>query len=117
MIRISALILVALVAGCADDRCDFVKIHDYPSPGGRIVLTTFEYCCYNTTGYDTHLQLRSPNQKLRVPGNIYTVPFEQEFAVSWRDASNVVVTIDGPIPDGTNVAGITVTFSKLPRTH
>ena len=114
MIRATMLALAASIVGCTNDRCDFTEVHDYPSPNGRIALTAFEYCRYNTTGYDTHLQLRSSGAKLRAPGNICTIPFAQEFTVAWRSPSNVVIGLRGPIPEPTNVAGIAVTFAKLP---
>jgi hypothetical protein len=112
MIRAGSLALIMLTGGCSEQRCDFTKVRDYPSPNGRMVLTGFEYCCYDTTGYDTHLQLRARGTKLRVPGNICTIAFGEEFAATWLSASNVVIALTGPIPDATNVAGIAVTFRE-----
>ena len=79
VIQATAVAFVALMVGCADDGCDFTKIRDHPSPDGRMVLTSFEYCCYDTTGYDTQLHLRRRGEKLPTRGNVRTLGAWAEF--------------------------------------
>jgi hypothetical protein len=124
-LTLAGFCLLASLAGAAlfvtrcdtNERCDFVDVRDFPSPDGHNLVTAFGFDCHNTTGYDTHLQLRSPGAKLQVPGNIFTIDFGGEFTVRWHSPSNVIVGLSEPTPDPTNIAGITVTFAKLPPTN
>src|SRR5437867_11930314 len=91
---LSVLAVAAFLGVCSDERerCDILNIRDFPSPDSVNMVTAFEFDCYNSTGCDTHLQLRRPGAKLQVPGNIYTISFGGEFTVSWRSRSNVIVS-------------------------
>ena len=111
----SVIVLVTLMA-CSDNGCDIIDVRDYPSPDAGLLLTSFGYTCYDTTGHPTHLQLRRPGERVRVPGNICVVEFEGEFAVSWISPTNLIISLRGQrIPQDTNVIGVGVTFSPMPH--
>jgi hypothetical protein len=110
------IVLTALTA-CSDKQaCDILDVRDYPSPDGRVVLTAFEYCCYNTTGYDTHLQMRRRRERLRVPGNVCVIEFGREFVVAWASPTNLSIRLSADqLPPPTNITGVTVIFATMAR--
>jgi hypothetical protein len=113
-------ILAVALAGCStSERGDIIDVRDKPSPDGRYVCTVFGEIFYNTTGYPRHIYLRRADEKCGYPGNVYVVPVGDDLAVSWTSPTNLSVRLRfetrRAVPPPTNVVGVTVTFSEIPR--
>lgn len=123
--------LCVVLAGCStttDDpvavyvrptRGDIIDVHDFPSPDGRLVCTLFGEIFYDTTGYPRHVDLHRAGEKHGYPGNVCIVPVGNSVEVAWTSPSNLSVKLRfetrGVVPPCTNIMGVTVTFSELPR--
>jgi|ERR1039457_3472381 hypothetical protein len=130
-------ILVFALAGCVgskpsndDDvsdlprrkQGDIVAVQDMVSPDGRYVCTVFGEIFYDTTGYRRHIYLRHAGEQRGFPGNVYVVEVGDDVEVSWASPTNLSVKLsyESPwfrqaLPATTNIAGVTVVFSKLTR--
>jgi hypothetical protein len=129
-------ILVFALAGCVgskpsnDDvsnlprrkQGDIVAVQDMVSPDGRYVCTVFGEIFYDTTGYRQHIYLRHAGEQRGFPGNVCVVEVGDDVEVSWASPTNLSVRLsyESPwfrqaLPATTNIAGITVVFSKLTR--
>jgi hypothetical protein len=115
-----SMILMLAMAGCVNSqRGDIIDVKVMPSPDGRYVCTIFGEIFYNTTGYPRHIYLRRIGEPRGYPGNVFVVPVGTEVAVSWTSPTNLSVQLGfetkHPLPAATNVAGVTVVFSELPK--
>jgi hypothetical protein len=119
-----ALFIIAsfcvVLAGCSTTkRGNILDVHDLPSPDGRYVCTVFGEIFYDTTGYPRHVELHRAGEKRSYPGNVCIVSVGSSVEVAWTSPTNLAVRLQfetrGIIPARTNIMGVTVTFSELPR--
>jgi len=101
---------------------DIIAVQDMVSPDGRYVCTVFGEIFYDTTGYRRHIYLRHTGEQRGFPGNVYVVEVGDDVEVSWSSPTNLSVRLsyESPsfrqaLPANTNIAGVTVEFSKLIR--
>jgi hypothetical protein len=101
---------------------DIVAVQDMVSPDGRYVCTVFGETFHDTTGYRRHIYLRHTGESRGFPGNVYVVEVGDDVEVSWLSPTNLSVRLsyESPwfrqaLPANTNIAGVTVVFSKLTR--
>ena len=100
-------------------RGDIIDVHDFPSPDGRLVCTVFGEIFYDTTGYPRHVELHRAGEQHGYPGNVCIVSVGSSVEVAWTSPTNLAVRLQfetrGVIPACTNILGVAVTFSELPR--
>ena len=101
---------------------DIVAVQDMVSPDGRYVCTVFGETFYDTTGYRRHIYLRHAGEQRGFPGNVYIVEVGDDVEVFWSSPTNLSVRLSyelpwlqRTLPANTNIAGVTVVFSKLTR--
>jgi hypothetical protein len=101
---------------------DIVAVQDMVSPDCRYVCTVFGEIFYDTTGYRRHIYLRHAGEQRGFPGNVCVVEVGDDVEVSWASPTNLSVRLsyESPwfrqaLPATTNIAGVTVVFSKLTR--
>ena len=130
---ILAPVLVGCVSGNRSDfsnesdlprlkRGDIIAVQEMPSPDGRYVCTVFGEIFYDTTGYDRHVYLRRAGEPRGYPGNVYVALVGDGVEVSWTSPTNLLVKVSYEsfwvqhiLPATTNIAEVTVSFSKLTR--
>jgi hypothetical protein len=99
---------------------DIVDVRDFVSPDGHFICTVFGETFYDTTGYRRHIDIRRAGEQMGFPGNVYVVEVGDEVEVSWLSPTNLSVRLSyetpwfqHALPANTNVAGVTVVFTKL----
>jgi len=112
--------MCVVLAGCSTTkRGNILDVHDLPSPDGRFVCTVFGEIFYDTTGYPRHVELHRAGEKRGHTGNVCIVSVGSSVEVAWTSPTNLDVRLRyesrGVIPARTNIMGVTVTFSELPR--
>jgi hypothetical protein len=97
-----------------------VDVRDFLSPDGRFICTVFGETFYDTTGYRRHIDIRRAGEQRGFPGNVYVVEVGDDVEVSWLSPTNLSVRLSyetpwfqHALPANTNIAGVTVVFSKL----
>jgi hypothetical protein len=115
----SIIVVLGLVGCSTEQRGDIIDVREFPSPDSRYVCTVFGEIFYNTTGYPRHIAIRHAGEKRGHPGNVYVVPVGGDVSVSWTSPTNLSVRLkfETPraLPASTNVAGVAVTFSDMPK--
>ncbi len=112
--------MCVVLASCSTaKRGNILDVHDRPSPDGRFVCTVFGEIFHDTTGYPRHVELHRAGEKRGYPGNVCIVPVGSSVEAVWTSPTNLAVRLQfetrGIIPACTNIMGVTVTFSELPR--